>query len=74
MWTLRLSHVKHKVPELVTGCNQDKDPGLPDSKVPILQMVPGKGVGLLAPVGNLLSIPELLIQTCHYPAGWFPQY
>ena len=31
-----LSQVKRKVPELVTGCNQDRDPALPDSEVPVL--------------------------------------
>ena len=31
-----LSQVKLKVPEPVTGYSQDRDPGLPDSEVPVL--------------------------------------
>ena len=31
-----LSQVKRRVLELVTGCSQDRGPGLPDSEVPVL--------------------------------------
>ena len=56
-----LSQVKRTVPELVTGCSQDRGPGLPDSEVPVLlesEDVPSFSRDPLGP----LSTPWVFIQ------------